>query len=144
MSANDVEIVRRVMDAYERGDLEAQLALLHPEVELVEWPAGPDPQTYRGHGGVVRAYESWSEAWESLSWDLNEIVDNSGWVFVALQMRAKGRGSAIEIVSETFNVFTLRDGLITKGQFFTDREEALEAAGLAAANQTGATHEEAR
>jgi ketosteroid isomerase-like protein len=142
-SAN-VALVRRLMDAYQRDDLDAQLAALDQDVELVEWPSGPDPRSYRGHAGVVRAYESWSEAWESLSYDVKDVVDNGDRVFVAIQMRAKGRGSAIEIDAETFNVFTLREGLITKGQFFTDRQQALEAAGLAVADPTGPISEEAR
>jgi ketosteroid isomerase-like protein len=142
-SAN-VALVRRLMDAYQRDDLDAQLGVLDQDVELVEWPSGPDPRSYRGHVGVVQAYESWSEAWESLSYDVKDVVDNGDRVFVAIQMRAKGRGSSIEIDAETFNVFTVRDGLITKGQFFTDRQQALEAAGLAVADPTGAINEEAR
>jgi ketosteroid isomerase-like protein len=142
--SENVALVRLLMDAYQRDDLDAQLAVLDQDVELVEWPSGPDPRTYRGHAGVVQAYESWLEAWDSLDYDVKEVVDNGDRVFVAIQMRAKGRGSAIEIDAETFNVFTLRERLITKGQFFTDRQQAFVAAGLQAPEPEGAINQEAR
>jgi ketosteroid isomerase-like protein len=142
--SDSIAVVRRLMDAYQRDDLKAQLAALDPDVELVEWPAGPDPATYRGHAGIVRARESWSEAWEALSWEINEMIDGGDRVFVAVQMKAKGRGSSIEVDAETYAVFTLRDGIVTKGQFFTERQQALEAAGLGTADAKAAISEEAR
>jgi hypothetical protein len=42
----------------------------------------------------------------------------------------KGRGSSIDVEMDTFGVYTFRDGKIAKPQYFTDREAALEAAGL--------------
>ena len=142
--SQNVAVVRRLMDAYERDDLEGQLAHLDPDVELVEWPAGPDTATYRGHAGIEQARESWSEAWESLRFENERFIEKGDRVFVSLMMKAKGRGSSIEIATETYAVYTLREGLVVRGQFFTDKEQALEAAGLAEENSTGATKEEAR
>jgi ketosteroid isomerase-like protein len=130
MSEN-VEIVRRLVELFERRDVEAELALMDPDVELAEWPEGPDPKTYRGHAGVLQAAASWDEAWEWLRPDEEEIIDvGDGRVLWCGRTRARGRGSSVEVSTDTFNVYTLRDGKITKMEFFTSREPALHAAGL--------------
>jgi ketosteroid isomerase-like protein len=42
----------------------------------------------------------------------------------------RGRGSGVEVRLPTFHVFTLRDGKVTRHRSYSDRTEALEAAGL--------------
>jgi hypothetical protein len=43
---------------------------------------------------------------------------------------ARGRGSGVETELRLWGVFWVADGLITRGQVFPDRHQALEAAGL--------------
>jgi ketosteroid isomerase-like protein len=52
-------------------------------------------------------------------------------VVVLQHERRRGRGSGVEVESETAVLFDLRDGLVIRLQGFMDREDALEAAGLA-------------
>ena len=49
MSQENVEIVRRLIDAWNRQDVEAILALVHPEAEYVNAPNAVEPGTRRGH-----------------------------------------------------------------------------------------------
>jgi ketosteroid isomerase-like protein len=130
MSEENIAIVRRVLEAFARQDVDAQLAMFDPDVELHEWPEGPDPGTYRGHAGALRAYQSWYEAWEWVRSEPTEFVDFDDRVLVIGRTRAKGRGSALEVVLDAFDIYTLGDGKVTRIEFFTDREAALTAAGL--------------
>ena len=55
MSQENVEIVRRVSDAYNRRDVEAMLDELHPDIEWHPWlqiQLGGGATVYRGHQGV--------------------------------------------------------------------------------------------
>ena len=133
MSAENVEVVRRLTEAWERGDLEAQLAEIDPDVEIVEWPEGPDPRTYHGHAGVVEAGRSWAEPWEWLRNEVSEYVDVGDRVLTCGRIRVKGKGSAVEVGGDAFSLHTVRGGKVTRIEFFTDRERALKAAGLAGA-----------
>jgi ketosteroid isomerase-like protein len=133
MSAENLEIVRRLHEAFDRGDLETQFELFAPDVEITEWPDAPDSRTYRGHAGVMEAYNSWYEAWEWVRHESVDLVDLGDRVLDAGRTRGKGKGSSVEVSLDAFNVFTLRDGKVVRLEFFTDRERALRAAGLGGA-----------
>ena len=65
VSQENVEQVREAVDAFNRRDLDAYLALMEPDVELTRYERvveGLSP--YRGHGGV-RAW--WRETDRALS-----------------------------------------------------------------------------
>jgi ketosteroid isomerase-like protein len=113
--------------------------MLDPEIELHEWPAAPGARTYHGHDGVRRALDSWFEVWQWMEVEIEDIVDLDDRVFFTLHQRAKGKGSAIEVEVDTFNVYTLRDGKVIRIELFTERDPALAAAGL-----TPGSDEEAR
>ena len=131
MSAENVEIVRRVVESFNQEGVDLQtLELFDSDVELSEWPEGPDARTYRGREGMLRAQESWAEAWGWQQIEPREFVDLGDRVLVQLHHRARGKGSAIDVEIDTFNVFTLRDGLITRMELFTDEDGARRAAGL--------------
>ena len=54
MSRENGEVVRRMYDAYARGDFELSLSCMDPEVEFSQ-PAGePGAGTYHGHEGVYK------------------------------------------------------------------------------------------
>jgi ketosteroid isomerase-like protein len=125
-----VALVHELMEAFERSDTEAQLALLDPDVEMVEWPEGPDQRTYRGHEGAVQAWQLWFEAWEWLRNEVEEIVEAGDKLLVCGRTHGKGKGSAVEVAMDAFNVYTIREGKVTRIEFFTTKEPALRAAGL--------------
>jgi ketosteroid isomerase-like protein len=70
MSQENVEIVRRLMDAWNRQDLEGILALTHPEGEYVNAPNAVEPGTRRGHDEFVAVLR---KQWEGLPGALQEI-----------------------------------------------------------------------
>ena len=124
------EVVQRLAKPFEADDTDTQLALLDPDIELVEWPDAPDRRTFRGHAGAIEAASSWNEVWERLRNETDEIVEAGDRVLVSGRTRGKGRGSSVEVEIETFNVYTVRDGKVTRIEFFTSREPAIRAAGL--------------
>jgi ketosteroid isomerase-like protein len=130
LSSANIAIVRQLFDTYERKDWEGLVALLHPEVELHEWPEGPDSRVYRGPDGVRSSREAWAEVWESIEAEPYDFVEVGERVFVPLHTTAKGRGSSVQVELDNFAVFTVRDSKLAKIEYFTDRDAALRAAGL--------------
>ena len=122
---------RRIVDAFNRRDVGLAVTDLDPDVELDEWQEAPGARTYRGVEGVHAALDSWFETWEWMRVDVEELHEVGDRVLFTLHQRAKGRGSGIEIEITSWNVYTFRDGKVTRMQLFTSREPAFEAAGLA-------------
>jgi ketosteroid isomerase-like protein len=132
LSAQNLEIVRRGMEAFARGDLDAFLALLDPEIEWTTAADEPNPQTYRGSDGIRRFASDISEAWAGRFDDLMEFedfIDLGDWVVVPWTARLRGRSSGIEVlVSETYAV-RLVQGRIVRVDEYRTPQEAVDAVG---------------
>jgi ketosteroid isomerase-like protein len=123
--------VHRMVDAFNRLDIDAMIRELDPEIELREWPLAPGAQTYHGHEGARKALDSWFETWEWMRIEIVDVLEAGDQKVITLHQRAKGRGSEIEVEIKTFNVYTFGvDGKVTRMELFTERDPALEAAGL--------------
>jgi ketosteroid isomerase-like protein len=129
MSQQNVEIVRRLHDAYARGDLEAVLAALDPEIEVHDHDL-PDSASYRGLEGVRQWQADWGSSWEDWGWDAEEFIEAGERVVAVLRVHAKGRRSGIDVEQLNAAVWTLRDGKCVRLDYYDSRDQALQAAGL--------------
>ena len=127
MSEENVEVVRRCFEAWDRGDVDAVVREYAADVE-VDLSRVIDG-TFQGREAVREYFSSVFENLRFTNDDL-ELIDAGGQV-VALA-RARGMGTATGVEAETAfaYVFTVRDGQVQRMMFFLDRAEALEAAGL--------------
>jgi len=62
MSEENVELVRRSLDAVNRRDLEALIALMDHEVRVVSRIAAVEGGLLRGHEGIRKWWDNWLEA----------------------------------------------------------------------------------
>ena len=131
MSEENVEIVRRAFEALARGGTDALLEYIHPEFEATTPPGlAAEPDTYRGHDGVRRYFESFSEAMEDIRFDGRRFEEIGDRVVVEMTLKARGRATGIEVGQPGFQVWELRDMRAIRLQVFGTRDEALKAAGL--------------
>ena len=131
MSEENVEVVRKIFDAYNRGDLQATLDPLAPEFEFR--PSGLFMDTegvYRGREGWVEFWHTFRAAWESITIRVERIDDLGEQVLVLGTFHGRGHGSGVEVTRESAWLQTFRDGLLAQTRTFTSWDEALEAAGL--------------
>ena len=126
MPAVDAEIVRRGIDAFNRGDLEAMLELIDPEVTLVPVRALLEGGEYRGHDGVRRYFSDMEEDWESRRIEVDEIVDLDDGVLVLGTFALRGR-SGTELSYPLAWHSRYRDGKLWRMQAYSDRDAALKA-----------------
>jgi ketosteroid isomerase-like protein len=132
ISQDNIEIVRAVMDAFNRRDVEGLEALLAPDVEIVPLRAAVESNSaYRGPTAAADWYAAVEEAWVNLMGEFEGAREVGDRVLVFGRIRGRGRGSGAALDVEAAGVAHFRAGLITRLQIFTNREEALQAAGLA-------------
>jgi ketosteroid isomerase-like protein len=130
MSQENVEVVRRSLDAFQRGDFDAAMEALDPRVEY-DLTHFPDGKVYLGHDGVREAFRIWLGTWEDYRQEIDEVIDlGEDEVVVVLREFGRGKGSGIEVERPTAGVWTLRDGKAVRIRFYAGKAEALEAAGL--------------
>ncbi|HEY1237917.1 MAG TPA: nuclear transport factor 2 family protein [Solirubrobacterales bacterium] len=129
MSEENVEVLRRGYAALAEGGVEEMLELTDPEFELVT-PASlaSEPGTFRGHDGVRAWFASFDGAMEGVRLEGRTFAAFGDNVFVETVLSARGRATGIETEQTAFLVWTVRDGLVVRGEAFAEREEALEAA----------------
>jgi ketosteroid isomerase-like protein len=130
MSQENVEIVRRAWDAWNRGDWDEWRSYLSPDFEfdgssaLGEWRG-----VTRGPDQVLRAIQQFREPWKSVRIEIDEVIDAGKHVVQRGTAHCVGR-DGIEVQAKGAYSWTLRDGVIIRGLFSNEFAEALEAAGL--------------
>jgi ketosteroid isomerase-like protein len=74
--------------------------------------------------------ERWASAFEELTVTFEEIIDAGDQVLVVAHHQGRGRKSGVTVDTRFYEVYTLREGKVSRVDEYTEREEALEAAGL--------------
>ena len=128
MSQENMEMVRTGWERYS-GTGEPPLDLFHEAVEVYDHDT-PDQGDYRGHEGIARWLDDWGAAWAEWSIAPEDFIDAGDSVVIFIRMRAEGRGSGIELDRQDALVYEVRNGLITRIDYYNDRNEALKAVGL--------------
>ena len=121
-----MNIVRRGVEAYLRGDFDEALAKFDPEA--IYKPA--EEAAVQGPEAIADAWRRWAEDWEDLETIPGEFVDAGDRVLASIDIRGRGAGSGIEVQGRYYEVLTLRNGTVVHWEEFSDRSTALEAAGL--------------
>jgi len=131
MSRENVELIRRAYDAYSRGDREAFVELMDPDVEFESLILEAEGGAYRGHDGVREYFDKVHEVFESWRSEITEIEEIGSDSFV-IESRAVASGKAGQVpVEQTFWQAAKRTHeKIVWWKFCRTRAEALEAVGL--------------
>jgi ketosteroid isomerase-like protein len=128
MSQQNVETVRRLLEHWKRGDWSGGRELVADDCEVVfstSW--FPDAGAYSVGREALRAWLSFTEAWEEIEVGVEQVTDMGEQVVALVRLRGRGRASGANVDAKVGGIFTLRDGRIVRYEL-TDRQDALEAA----------------
>ena len=130
MSEENIEVVRRGIEAWNRRDLTGWLASFHPEGEL-DWSRsrGPLNGVYRGQGKLEAFWDEFWSTFEKVELETHGFTEVGSNVVVPNTAHLRGR-EGIEVVARSTFVFTVEKGQTRRLRMFQERTEALEAAGL--------------
>jgi ketosteroid isomerase-like protein len=133
MSREDVELVHRAIDAFNRQDLAALADFCADDFEFVSIPSAVDAggSTYRGKhawsGYFARMRDRWAEWWVD-DFQVFDAGDDS----LAAVVRVAGRGqhSGVTVDRTIGMTYRLREGKVWRMRAYLEPHEALEAVGL--------------
>lgn len=127
MSQENVEIVRRLWNTWERGDLADWLALVSDD--LVTRRVGLDNSMYHGKEGFLEQASEWSEGFSEWSVAAKEFIDAGDRVVVRNHQTARGEASGLPIQMDFWFVHRSARERSCGWDMFADERDALEAAG---------------
>jgi ketosteroid isomerase-like protein len=131
MSAENVELVRRLLEVYNERSFAENFDLIDPEIV---WDVSrvqlPDGESYSGRDELRDFVQAWEEGFEAEHVEAQEIIDAGDQVIVMVHHRGRGKLSGIEIDQRFATVWTLRDGRAVRMVMYGTREEALDALGV--------------
>ena len=130
MSQENVEIVRKVYDAWSRSDLSRAFEFLDPEVVWEAIEDAPDAGTYRGHSGVKRLMDDWLQDFEDFAFECGQPVEVDGGFVLEQWWRNTGKGSGLKTEIHYAAIYTFRRGKVLTVKEYNTCAEALEAARL--------------
>ena len=135
MSHANVDVVRRLYDAAARRD---DVIPFEVYAEDIIWDISNSRRAllamkpiYHGHEGVRRYWRETVSAFGEIDFEVEELIDAGDQVLAVIREREVGRASGAPVETTHLAVFTLTGGKIIQMQVFDDRQQALEAAGLA-------------
>jgi ketosteroid isomerase-like protein len=129
MSRENVELHHRVVDLFNRGEVDALLALTDDDVvvfsRLVVMEGG-----YRGHDGVRRWRQDLFGVFPDWNVEVTEVRDLGDLTLATLQVRGHGGESGAPINQMIWQLAEWRDGRFVRMSNHANEAEALEAVGL--------------
>jgi ketosteroid isomerase-like protein len=131
MSQENVEIVRRGTDAYNRGDLDGILENWASDAVL-DWSnsRGFDAGVFRGHDEIRAHWQRLRAAFDEVRVELVDPIEvEDGLLIVENVGYLRGR-DGIEVQTRSAWLITIRDGETTSFTLYQTKQDALEAVGL--------------
>jgi ketosteroid isomerase-like protein len=133
MSRENVDLVRSIFAAWERGDYRSA-EWADPDIEFV-YADGPTPGTWTGLAGMAQGVRDFLNAWEEWRFEVDEYreIDDER-VLVLDHYSGRGKRSGVEVrdtQATGAHVFHIRGGKVTRHVHYFDRERAFADFGLA-------------
>ena len=124
-------MAQKALDAFNRRDRAAWLALNHPDTVGVPPPDWPESNPIRGREALWDFYVENIEAFREGTLENTELIGaGHDKVVTHVQGEMQGKTSGASVVFDFWTVGTYRDGQALRIEWFAEREQALEAVGL--------------
>jgi ketosteroid isomerase-like protein len=134
MSQENVEIARRMAEAFNRHDIEVFISCLDPSVEYHSVMTVPGGAAYHGHDGVRRYFGDFRDAWgDEFRAEPEAYFDLGERTLLFYVLRGRGQQSGAAVAMPGAQVCKWRDGLVVYAKAYVHREDALRDLGVSEA-----------
>jgi SnoaL-like domain len=130
MSQENIARYRQGIDAFNRRDLDAFLALADPGVIGSSRVLAIEAGTYEGHDGTREWWNGLLGVFPDFRIEIVWVRDAGNLTVSELRNQAHGEGSSAPLDEQVWQVSEWRDGLVARWQMYATKHDALEAAGL--------------
>jgi hypothetical protein len=125
--SENADVVRAFVEAVNRGRLEDQVALAHPQYQMNESSLLPGAAQVKGPEELRSYAYGWVRNWSEWEWREQELIElPPDRVLFDSMLRLRGLRSSIWVEHRWAYLFEIRDGLILRQDAFQTKEEILE------------------
>jgi len=132
VSQENVEIVRRVYNAYSERDYARSFELYAPDIEFDVSHLGDVgvANVYHGHEGVRACFRDLLGAFSTFDYAVESVADHGDHVLALVREHGVGRASGVILDRRHYALWSIRDGKVVSMRAYLDRAGALKALGL--------------
>ena len=106
--------------AWARRDLDGVVGLAHDDVEFVQDPSFPGATSATGRAALRQWLASFFDIWEEFDLVPQEVIESGERVLVIAKIRARGKGSGVEIEQTAAHLLTFEEGRVRRLETFAD------------------------
>jgi ketosteroid isomerase-like protein len=130
VSAANVDLHRRFVEAFNARNIEALIEVCHPDIELHSVFAAVGGAVYRGHDEMRRWHEDLHEAWGAeIHLETHAYFDLGERTLAFYDYFARGQQSGATVAMPAAAVMRWHDGRTDHVKVYLDRDEALKDVG---------------
>jgi ketosteroid isomerase-like protein len=131
MLQENIEIVRRSTDAYNRGDFDGMVENWAPDA-VVDWSRsrGVEAGVYRGHDEIRAFAQRFLATWDEFRLEIDDPVEIEDDLLLTENLAHLRGRDGIEVQARSAWLIRFRDGKQSSLTLYQTKQEALEAAGL--------------
>jgi ketosteroid isomerase-like protein len=130
MSQENVELVRRVYEAWNEGGPESVKQFAAEDGEFHDPPDLPDPRVVRGREAAAAYLADQVKVLGDMKFTIVDVRARGETVVVRMEFTVHGAESGADVPAELAQVVEIADLRVQRVRGFLTWEEALEAAGL--------------
>lgn len=130
VSEENVQMIREVEAAFNRGDLDAMLSHLARDAEWEIAESNPSARTLHGHDEIRPYLEDWRDTVQGLYYEATQYLDAGDSVVQIGTMTSRVGDGAAQLTVPLAFVTHFKDGLAVRTEEYLDPEDAIAAVGL--------------
>jgi ketosteroid isomerase-like protein len=125
MSQENVDSVRRMIDAFNARDFATLEALIHPDLAWHAEDDQPETEPSWGRESYLRYIRGWVDAFDGYEVQPETFADVGDCVVMTGRVRGSGRSSGAEVDADVTGVWRFRDGIVVEHYECQSLEEAM-------------------
>jgi ketosteroid isomerase-like protein len=131
MSRENVEVVRRGYEQFSAtGEVLPEISAPEFVWDMSHFHGWPEQQLYVGVAGTEAFLSEWAGAWDDWQLDVEALHDAGEKVVALVRQHGRSKAAGMPVEMSFAQVWTVRDGLQTRMEMYSDPREALQAVGL--------------
>ena len=131
MSRENLDVVRRSIDAGNAGEHDSAMSAFAADAAWRVAEEHPESRICNGRDEIRSYLEEWRLQLNDMRFEPAELVERGDRIVASGHIRGTGAGSNVEVEVPLAIVYTLRDGMIIRGEEYLDPNRALDALGPA-------------